>query len=451
VLPSGLWSPVVLGAVIRIALWIWLPASRFASDEESYYRAGTVLAGQGQQDLFWPPMTGWLIALITLVAGPSVTVIRLAWVMMDIGCLIAVRSLAWRLASDVSDAVVDHQTGRAALARQFTLWATLGYALYLPAVSFAQFATSETPALLQLLVVLLLLTRHEAGRGTFVLAGVLTGALALTRPSLLPLLVILPIVIAWQRWRANRVAHAALLAIAGALVVGGVVIKNWWMAGDATIARNSAYNLYIGNRDFYAEDLNLFSPRATKEQIEFRREFFRGQEAYPTGTPQELQRQALAWIAAHPGTFARRALGRLGRVFVPRTDVLELVGGERSVGVFAPQSIALLAIANLQWTVVLFGGLIGLFALRHIRADHFELYAASIVGALVLCLIAISKPRYSFVIDPLLILGACVFLTAPGRIVRRLPAIDRWVLAALFAFLIWAWIAWTIFALTSRS
>lgn len=442
---------MVLGAAIRIALWIWVPASLFASDEQSYYRAGTALASQGLQDLFWPPMTGWLIALFTLIVGPSVTWIRFAWVMMDIACLIAVRSLAWRLASDVSSAVVDHQTGRAALARQFTMWATLGYALYLPALAFAQFTTSETPALLQLLVVLLLLTRYEAGRGTFVMAGVITGTLALTRPSLLPLLVVLPIVIVWQHWRANRLQHAALFFMAAAVVVGGVVIKNWWMVGEATIARNSAYNLYIGNRDFYAEDLDLFNPRATKEQIEFRRQFFSGREAYPTGTPQELQQQALAWIVAHPGTFARRALGRLGRVFAPRTDVLELVGGERSVGVFAPQSIALLGIANLQWTVVLFGGLIGLFALRHIRPDHFELYVATIVGALVLCLIAISKPRYSFVIDPLLILGACVFLAAPGRVVRSLRTLDRVVLVLLFVFLIWTWMAWTIFAMSSRA
>lgn len=450
-MPSGLWLPVVLGAAIRIAVWLWVPASQFASDEQSYFRAGTALASQGLQDLFWPPVTGWLIALVTLIAGPSVTWIRLAWVVMDIGCLCAVRALAWRIASDVSAVVVDHQTGRAALARQFTISATLGYALYLPAISFAQFSTSETPALLQLLVVLLLLTRFDAGRGTFIMAGVLTGTLALTRPSLLPLLVVFPAVIIWQRWRTDRFQQAALLVVAGAVVVGGVVIKNWWFAGEATIARNSAYNLYIGNRDFYAEDLNLFNPRATKEQIEFRRQFFSGREVYPTGTPQELQRQALAWIAEHPRLFARRALGRLARVFAPRTDVLELAGGERSVGVFAPQSIALLGVANLQWTVVLFGGLIGVFALRHIRPDHFELYVATIAGALVLCLIAIAKPRYSFAIDPLLILGAAVFLTAPGRVLRRLKAVDRVVLLVLFAFLIWGWIAWTMFAISSRS
>lgn len=442
---------MVLGAAIRIALWIWLPASRFASDEQGYYQAGTALASQGLQDLFWPPMTGWLIAVVTVIAGPSLTWVRLAWVLMDIACLIAVRSLAWRLASDVAAAVVDHQTGRAALARQFTLWATLGYALYLPALSFAQFTTSETPALLQLLVVLLLLTRLDPGRGTFVMAGILTGTLALTRPSLLPLLVVLPAVVVWQRWRANRWEHAALLVVAAVVVVGGVVIKNWWLVGEATVARNSAYNLYIGNRDFYAEDLDLFHPRATKEQIEFRRQFFSGREVYPTATPQELQRQALGWIVAHPRTFTRRSLGRLGRVFAPRTDVLELVGGERSVGVFAPQSIALLGLANLQWTVVLFGGLIGLFALRHIRPDHFELYVASIVGTVALCLVAISKPRYSFVIDPLLILGASVFLAAPGRVVRSLQTLDRVVLVLLFVFLIWTWIAWTIFAMSSRA
>jgi 4-amino-4-deoxy-L-arabinose transferase-like glycosyltransferase len=450
-MPSGLWGPVVLGAAIRIALWAWVPASRFASDEQSYFRAGTALATQGLQDLFWPPMTGWLIALVTLIAGPSVSWLRLVWVLLDIGCLIAVRSLAWRIAPAVSAGLVDHQTGQAALARQFTTWATLGYAIYLPAVSFSQFTTSETPALLQLLVVLLLLTRYDAGRGTFLMAGVITGTLALTRPSLLPLLVFLPIAIVTQRGRTDRLQHAALVAAAGALVVGAVVIKNWLTVGEATIARNSAYNLYIGNRDFYAEDLDLFSPRATREQIEFRRQFFSGKEAYPTGTPQQLQRQALAWIAEHPRTFARRALGRLGRVFAPRTDVLELVGGERAAGVFSPQSIALLGIANVQWAVVLFGGIIGLLALRHLDRRRFLVVAASVAGSLVLCLIAISKPRYSFVIDPLLLLGACTFLSAPGRAVGRLSATDRWLLVALFAFLIWAWIAWSIFAISSRT
>jgi hypothetical protein len=367
------------------------------------------------------------------VAGPSIAAVRFVWVLLDIACLAAVRTLAVRAVPPAAAIV------------------TLAYAIYLPAISYAQFATSETPALLQLLAVLLLLTNARGGLGAFASAGALTGMLTLTRPSLLPLIGLLPLAAAAQSFRRDRWRDVAVFVAAGGVVVGAVVLKNWRAAGEATIARNSAYNLFIGNRDFYAEDLDLFSPRATPAQIEFRRQMLAGTEPYPAGTPAELQRQALAWIAAHPGTFARRALGRLARVFAPRTDVLELAGGERAAGIFSARSIAVLGLANLQWTVILFGGLAGLFALRHRDRDTFLLFAATIAGSLILCLIAISKPRYSFVFDPLLIMGAAVFLPAPRAAADRLTRVDRWVLAAMFAFLIWGWIAWLIFAFSSRA
>lgn len=450
-LPSGPWWPVALGVAIRMAVWALMPASRFASDEDSYFQVGTALATRGEQDLFWPPLTGWLIALVASIAGPSVAALRLVWVLFDAGCLLCLRTLASRLAPALF--------AEPARARRFATLATLGYALYLPAVSFAQFTTSETPALLQLLVVLILLTNANAGRGTYALAGLIAGTLSLTRPSLLPLIAFLPIAIYLRTGRPQpqmaqitqkRLQNAVVFAIAGAVVVGAIAARNWLAVGEATIARNSAYNLYIGNRDFYAEDLNLFSPRATPEQIEFRRQFFSGQESYPSGTPAELQREAFAWIAGHPLTFARRAIGRLARVFAPRTDVLELAGGERTAGVFSPPSIALLGIANIEWTMVLFGGIAGLIALRHRDRDTFVLFAATIAGSLVLCLVAIAKPRYSFVIDPLLLLCACAFLLQPRPAIATFTRGDRRWLVAVFAFLVWGWIAWTIFALTSR-
>lgn len=434
---------MALGVAIRLAVWALVPASRFASDEDSYFQVGTALAAGGDQDLFWPPLTGWLIALVVSIAGPSVTAVRSVWVLFDVGCLLCVRTLASRLAP-----VWFTEPERA---RRFCTLATFGYALYLPAVSFAQFTTSETPALLQLLVVLILLTNANAGRGTHLLAGGIAGTLALTRPSLLPLLGLLPIATYLRTARADRLQNAILFAIAAATLVGGVAARNWLTVGEATIARNSAYNLYIGNRDFYAEDLNLFSPRATPEQIEFRRQFFSGTESYPTESPAELQRRALNWIAAHPVTFARRALGRLARVFAPRTDVLELAGGERSAGVFSPSSIALLGIANIQWTLVLFGGVFGLVALRHRDRGTFVLFAAAIAGSVGLCLIAISKPRYSFVIDPLLLLCACALAVQPRQSIARFTRSDRWWVAGLLTFLLWGWIAWTIFALSSRA
>ena len=96
--PSGPWWPVALGVAIRLGVWALVPASRFASDEGSYFQVGTALAAGGDQDLFWPPLTGWLIALVASIAGPSVAALRFVWVLFDVGCLLCVRTLASRVA-----------------------------------------------------------------------------------------------------------------------------------------------------------------------------------------------------------------------------------------------------------------------------------------------------------------------------------------------------------------
>jgi hypothetical protein len=362
---------------------------------------------------------------------------------LDIACVLALRTLARRVAPAVTN-------GDASGQARFVNLVTLVYALYLPAISFAQFVTSEIPALLLVLLTLVLLTRPIPSTTTYAGAGAVTGLLAATRPSLLPLVVFLPGAMALQQRTGSAVKRGAMFVVAAALVLGGVVARNYAAAGELTIAQNSAYNLYIGNRDLYAEDLDLFHPAATAGQVEFRRQFFAGELTYPTQTPQQLQREALAWIAAHPDAFARRALGRLARVFVPKTDVLELVGGERAVGVFSARSLAVLAVANIQWAVILVAGLAGVVALWRLQPGVGGLLLAAILGSLPLCLIAISKPRYAFGFEPLLIIGAVAALSAPARVRGALTMVDRWALAACVAFLAWGWIAWIIFGITSR-
>lgn len=443
---GGRWPtrwPVAAAIALRLALWVIVPGSRFESDEASYYQAGITLLRTGQQDLFWPPLTGWLIAgAAWALHTASLPALRLVWIAMDIGCVVAVATLARRLASAVA-----RDDGERA--DRIVLIATAAYAVYLPAMSFAQFTTSEVPALLQMLGVLVLLTRPRAGVKGMAAAGLLTGTLVLTRPSLMPLAMLLP---AWLAWRANSTdrRQALVMVVAAGVVVGAAVGRNWLIAGEATIARNAAYNLYIGNQPVYAEDLDLFSPRATPEQIAFRRQFWNGTLQYPSDAPDALQRAALAWIVDHPLEFARRVLGRLARVFAPRTDVLELAGGERAAGVFSPVSLALLAAANAQWLWVLFGGLVGLVSVRRHSSALGSLVVAAIAGSLLLCLVAIAKPRYSFVFDPLLILGAATVTTAPRAVLAELTTGERWTLAGLSVFLLWGWAAWLIFAVTSR-
>lgn len=435
-------SWLALALVIRLAVWWFIPAARFASDEDSYYQVGTALL-HGHQDVFWPPLTGWLIALVRLATGSdSLPVVRLSWIALDVGCTAFVFILAQR----VGRSLWPQSENRAATLARI---AAAGYALYLPAISHAQFVTSEIPALFLTLLMLVVVTSRELTLARYVAAGLLAGLQCLARPSLLPILVLVPAALMWAR-RIDVVKAAAFIAV-GSLAIGAYVIRNWHYAGEATISTNSAYNLYIGNNDFYAEDLDLFHPRATREQIEFRRQQFSDQAPPFTQSPAESQRLALQWIRQHPLTFTRRALGRLARVFVPKTDVLELTGGSARVAVSAPSSLALLAAANLEWTLILFGGLIGLFALRHQRREWWLLFGGVILGALALCLIAISKPRYSFVFDPILIVCAASVWIDRDSVRATLTRADRRALAVIFAFLAWAWVAFAVFSITSRA
>jgi hypothetical protein len=403
---------------------------------------GTALVTTGEQDVFWPPVTGWLIALAgTLFQTTAIQWIRLAWIALDAVCVLAV----YALASTVSSALSDPARRRA-----FVVTTTLGYGLYLPAISFAQFATSEIPALCLVLLSLVLLVRDRYSPAHALTVGLALGVLSVTRPSLLPLVLVLPAAQALGRPSKAAVRLAIVSVLASAAVIGAVVWRNYRIAGAATIAQNSAYNLYIGNRDLYAEDLDLFHPVATAGQIEFRRQYFSGELTYPTQRPEELRREALDWIAAHPGQFARRALGRLARVFAPKTDVLELLGGERQARIYNPRSLSLLAIANAQWVIVLFAGLVGLVVLYRLDRRTGTLFAATVLGSLPLCLIAISKPRYAFTFEPVLLLCAVMVFLARERIGAVLPRRDRWLIAGCAAFLLWGWAAWLVFAITSR-
>jgi hypothetical protein len=423
---------MAVAALVRVSAWALISGARFASDEQGYVDAGIALATTGQQDLFWPPLTGWIVAAVKIVAPSApLSAIRLLWIAMDL----------------VNVALVAVLAGRIGGAARFAPYA---YALYLPAISHAQFVTSEMPALLLVLSALAIVTSRRSTITADLAAGACLGAVILVRANLLPLLVMLPAAAFSQISRPTWIKRTAIVAIAGGLIVAAAIAHNWIAYGEPTLSRNAAYNLYIGNQDVYAEDLDLFHPRATPEQIEFRRQFFAGTLQYPTGTAAELQSAALAWIVRHPGQFLRRATGRLARLFAPKTDVLELAGGEAAVGVFSPTGLALLGLANLQWTWALFAGLLGLAALIDRDRPLGVTFLATIAGCAILCLIAISKPRYSFVFDPLLILSATLAVSI-GAADRAVAWRRHWRgLAPSYIFLAWGWIAWTIFAMTSR-
>jgi hypothetical protein len=99
---------------------------------------------------------------------------------------------------------------------------------------------------------------------------------------------------------------------------------------------------------------------------------------------------------------------------------------------------------------MLFGGLLGVCMILDRDRTLGLTWIAAIAGSVILCLVAIAKPRYSFVFDPLLIMAAALALTAATD--ELVASWRRWwrVLTPIYIFLIWGWIAWLIFALSSR-
>ena len=436
---------IVVGVVARLFIWALIPADRFASDELGYYNAGITLATKGVQDTYWPPLVGWLIAALRFVlptAGARSP--RLAWVLMDL----AAASLLWVIARRVA------AHGQVAFKPNgFARLVVLAYLLYIPAISFSQFTTSETPAVLIVLAILVCLTTkrpHHALR--FAAAGLLTGLLVLTRSSLACLLLSLPIAIvltARSDKLKTRALKISIFAVAALLVVGLWLWRNYHHEGDLFLSTNSYYNFSAGNAETYQEDLNLFSPAATPAQMAFRKQYLSGQ---PITGPNvnETPRQTMQRIKSHKALFLRRALGRLARLFVPRTDELELIGGERRVTIFSWPSITIFLLANAQWALILVCGAAGLLAFGKSQEQFIIWFAAIILGAIPLCLIAISKPRYGFVFEPLLLICAISFLADRARNWRLLSTRSKLTFYLLLFFFAWSWMAWLIFAFTSR-
>lgn len=90
---------ISLAVTARLFVWVLIPADRFASDERIYYNAGISLATKGTQDIYLPPMVGWLIAVLRFVwANGGVRSLRFAWVTMDL----AAAFLLWLIAKRVA-------------------------------------------------------------------------------------------------------------------------------------------------------------------------------------------------------------------------------------------------------------------------------------------------------------------------------------------------------------
>ena len=422
---------LLAASCLRIFFWTLLPENHFVSDEGRYVQGGINVAG-GAENYFFPPLTQWLVAILHVIFDTeNVEKFRLFWIFVDV--------LNTALIYGVSKCVF-HSHRVSCLSSGF-------YALYLPALGFSVTVTSEVPSVFLALSSLFLVLKYE-WRTTLacILVGLLCGLLVLARTNLLLIIPCFSFA-ALYCYRASFYKIALFVGASCAVIVG-FITYNGMENGSWGIASNSAINLYVGNRENYSEDLNLFSPMATSAQKADRK---RGGYLVEELTDEQVRDRAISYIVNHPVVFVQRAMGRLARVFVPKTSVIKVIGGEKTGSVFRGGALLMLAVGLLQWAFILFVGSIKLFndlASNKREAVTFALY---IVASIALCLIAISKPRYSFMFDPILIIYAsAASLRFKHECSVLLSKPSKYYFAMFIVFVLWAWAAWFIFTLSSR-
>jgi hypothetical protein len=442
-----LFAIVIFGLFIRLLWWWTQPAS--IGDEVTYVAAGLRLATTGQQDTLFPPVTSWLVALLAIISGStSVLFFRFFWIMLDIGNMLLLQRLVKKWFTPFASVFSHSLTiGLSNLVIAF-------YAIYVPAIGYSECVTSEIPALFLILSMLVLLDRiDEMSIFRAAFAGLVCGIIVLTRSNLITLLLTIPCAMLITAASGRILYHLRttfVFILVGSAVVGTYISLNYYTTGQWLLSANAPLCLYVGNADVYQEDLNLFYPWATPEQIKLRHEMLTGTQKPLDLTIEQMQHAAIKNIREHPLLFLRRALGRLARVFVPKTGPLLLVGGERNVEIFSPIPMALLITALIQYGFILFFGFAGMLCLHRFSRILQVLFGAIIIGSLLLCLVAISKPRYSAPFEPILIICAFVFILDFRKNLSYIWQERKVLFGIIVAFFIWAWSAWLIFSSSSR-
>lgn len=166
---------------------------------------------------------------------------------------------------------------------------------------------------LQLGMVLALLSARDGGKGAPLLAGILLGLGALTRPNVLAeLLVILP----WLAWTRRRRALASgapciLFAAGSMLAIAPITVRNVMVTGELVpITSNLGINLWLGNHEGadgrITDDLGSLGRFKTCydwPQVVENLEREVGRELSDSEVSAWFRGEAVDWITSHPGEF----------------------------------------------------------------------------------------------------------------------------------------------------
>ncbi len=246
-----------------------------------------------------------LVAAVFRLLGPSSA--AAAWTVLAFQCLFSA------LTCLVIFAIGEKTFGRTAGVIAAWLWAVLPSAMLVPVFRF--WDTSLT-ALLFTTAFLLLLSAGDSRR-RWLVWGLLTGALTLINPAVLPCLLLLA---AWSCWRAGwrRTLIPALLAV----VVVAALLAPWTWRNYRVFGRviplrsNFGMELWMGNHAGGNGETQLQFHPATDPD-----EFARFRRAGEVQYFRQKQAEAVRFIRSHPGTFARLTLWRVGQSWTAGADL----------------------------------------------------------------------------------------------------------------------------------
>jgi len=269
-------------------------------------------AGMGDRPYLRAPLYYYLLGLLYVVTGPSVLAARLA------GGLLG--ALSCYLVARLGVALGGFRVG---------LIAGGIFALYWPAIYFD--AELLTAGLEVFLNVALLWALLAAGRrdslALYLLAGILWGLSAITRPNVL---VLAPAIVIWSwlaapaRSRVGQRLRGAALAAAGlVIVVLPVTLRNYFVGGEAVlIASAGGINFYIGNNPEstgYLAAAPGLRPTWDEWLVDLRQipETALGRKLTDGEVSDYWYEQAWAWVRAEPGAWLRHMFRKLGLFWSP--------------------------------------------------------------------------------------------------------------------------------------
>jgi len=365
----------------------------------------------------WPPLHPLLIGLVFAIFGPSVALARLVVAVQSALTTCVVYALTARLASRRSALVAAgvHIVYPSFLAYSHLLWSESTYVLVLlSALYFAVRAVDVEHAPRQVVLALL--------------CGVFLGLAGLTRAAALPLLIAVPV---WLAWKIRHRLRRVLLPI-GAFGVSLLVLSPWlatlWARENrfVLLTTTAGYNLYLGNNPWSEEDEARGEVRTALETYMAEHNVSRDEAG---------RALALAYIREDIGGFLRRCCQHARAMWVPDWYVMRHVLYAAYPPMPNAAALALLA-AFVAAVVVLLGSAAYGLGSRRVEFSHRGLLLVCVLFGMLPSLPSIANSRMTFPLLALLLpavgvgLAACVQRRAWGRGVIALvaTAAAMWVL-----------------------